>query len=39
MRDEELHGAPWYLNLKLAEMVLRAILPRWKGGIHIGGRV
>lgn len=39
MRDEELHGAPWYLNLKLAEVVLRAILPRWKGGIHIGGRI
>jgi hypothetical protein len=37
MRDEELDRPPWYLDLKLAELILRAILPRRKGGIHLGG--
>lgn len=27
MRNEQLDGAPWDLDVKLAELVLRAILP------------
>lgn len=34
MRHEKLYGAPWDLDLELAELVLRPILPGWKGGIH-----
>jgi hypothetical protein len=34
VRHEKLYGAPWDLDLELAELVLRPILPGWKGGIH-----
>lgn len=37
MRYKHLKGAPWHLDLKLAELVLRAILPRWEG-VHFARR-
>lgn len=35
MRDQQLDGAPWYLDLELAKLVLRTVLPGRKGGIHL----
>lgn len=37
MRNEELNGPPWDLDLKLSKLVLRTVLPRGKGGIHLCG--
>jgi hypothetical protein len=34
MRDKQLDGPPWNLDLKLSKLVLRAVLPRGKCLIH-----